>query len=365
MRNPQSIEVEELILHILDSKNKRLQLSEIPIPKTGDPRIFEYFRSRIEDAAGDGSARPAKFQSLASYSASICLDLLKTSATGAPALVNGSQLLAIKLFGLLLKNRSIAPGDLAVCRYRATEDEVTESYLAILKIDPTEALRPIVKEDTTGLKYVTFDIETDVFPTLGERVQKCALVRTLDPRPPEFDLLLLDRQARPAAGTGVARFFTEDFLEAELAFDSLRSTVLFCDRLLRAQDQLRKSLSVLRQERFERQVQGVLSQEQVHIDEWIETVGLPETEQALLSESLAPAHLPEREFEIDREHADKVIRTRRFHGQNGLCLEVAAQDYGPAGGARRRKLAEWRRVSSATGPDYFEIVIRTETWEEK
>ena len=362
MRNPQNVQVDEVILHILDSRQNQLQLSEIPIPRgQGDARIFDYFRSRIEDSAGDSGARPAQFRDLDGASASVCRGMLG----GALTLTEGSQALARKLFGILQKNRSIAPGNLAVCRYQATGDGTTESCLALLKIDPTEALRPVVTKDQAGRQFVTLDIETDVFPTLGERLQKCALVRQLDPRAEGFDLLLVDRQTRAGEGPEVARFFTEAFLEAELAFDSRRSTQVFCDRLIRAQDRLRKDLTGARQARFERQVQGALSQEHVNIDQWLDTVGLPAAAQKILREYLAPAQIPNREFAIDREYADKVIRRRRFRGDHGLRLEVAAEDYGPAGAAGRRKLVEWRQVAPAAEPPYFEIVIRTETWEEK
>jgi len=357
MRNPQNVQIEEVILHILDSKRNQLQLSAIPIPG-GDPRIFDYFRSRIETSAADPSARPARFGAMEGYSASVCRELL----TSGLDLVAGTQMLAIKLFGLLHQNRSIASGDLAACRYQATEDGTTASYLAILKIDPTEALRPVMREDPAGRPYVTFEIETEVLPTLGERLQKCALVRHLDPRPADFDLLLLDRQKRTAEGPEVARFFTEDFLEAELAFDSLRSTEQLYRRLILAQNLLQAELGDEEQGRFDRQVQGVLSQGRVNLDSWMKNLGLPKPALATLRKELSPDYLPDRRFVIDREYADKVVQWRRFRGDHGLKLEVPADQYGKAG---EGKLVEVEKITPAVGASEYRIVIRTKTWTEK
>lgn len=360
MRNPQNVQVDEVILHILDSRQNQLQLSEIPIPRgQGDARIFDYFRSRIEDSAGDSGARPAQFRDLTGASASLCRGMLDGTLT----LVRGSQELATKLFGILQKNRSIAPGNLAVCRYQATGDGTTESCLALLKIDPTEALRPVVTQDQAGRQLVTLDIETDVFPTLGERLQKCALVRQLDPRPEDFDLLLVDRQKRTAEGPEVARFFTEDFLEAELAFDSRRSTERFYRGLILAQNLVRSELSDRQQGRLERLIQGVLSQERVDVDGWLDQVGLPKKAMETLREQLAPDQLPTREFEIDRDYADTVVQWRRFRGDHDLKLEVPADQYGKAG---QKKLVEVEKIDRPpVGPPYFQITIRTRTWTEK
>lgn len=359
MRNPQTIEVAEVILHILDSRQNQLQLSEIPIPQgQGDPRIFEYFRSRIDESARDAGARPARFQDLDGDSASVCRGILD----GGPGLVQGSQKLAAKLFDILRKNRSIAPGNLAVCRYRGTENGTTEDCLALLKIDPTEALRPVVTEDQAGHRYVTLDIETEVFPTLGERLQKCALIRKLDPRPEDFDLLLIDRQTRTGEGPEVARFFTEDFLEAELAFDSRRSTERLYRGLVFAQNLLRAELTDKQQVLLEKQIQGVLSLERVNVDDWLKQTGLSKKALETLREQLAPEHLPDREIVIDRDYADKVVQWRRFRGDDGLKLDVPADQYGNTG---EKKLVEVERIKPPVGAPYYQIVIRTKTWTEK
>lgn len=208
MRLTTQIKVEKVILHLLHRDQPKPQLSQVPIPAGSDPRIFAYFQEHIENSLQDEQARIASFLDLQKEPATTCAQLLG----GGLGFVEGSQGLANRLHSILLGNRRISSGDLVVCLYRGRIRDREGSFLALMKMDPGTGFRQVRRRDAEGRFYLTFDIEDQIMPTLGERLQKCAFIRPLEPRRPKYDLLVLDRQIRTAAGPQVARFFTEDFL---------------------------------------------------------------------------------------------------------------------------------------------------------
>lgn len=208
MRLTTQIKVEKVILHLLHRDQPAPQLSQVPIPVNSDPRIFAYFQEHIESSLQDEQARIASFLDLAQEPAATCAKLLG----GELGFVDGSQRLAKRLHSIILRNRRISSGDLVVCLYQGKIRDRTGSFLALMKMDPGTGFRQVRRRDAEGHYYLTFEIENQIMPTLGERLQKCAFIRPLAPRRPKYDLLLLDRQIRTPVGPQVARFFTEDFL---------------------------------------------------------------------------------------------------------------------------------------------------------
>ena len=77
----------------------------------------------------------------------------------------------------------------------------------------------------------------DALPTLRERLQKCAFVRTVRPGD-DYHLLVLDRQVPDVS----ARFFMEGFLGAEVAFDDKALTEGLYRALIAARSSLQQTL---------------------------------------------------------------------------------------------------------------------------
>jgi 37-kD nucleoid-associated bacterial protein len=343
--------IDEVILHILDPHGPRKQvLSAAPLPPDSDARIFRYFKDQIEESLKDAQVRRARFADLEAPAATLCRGLLE----GGIQLVEGSQRLAQRLYEIMAGNRSISTGDLAVCRFRGVQQSREDDYLALLKIDPSEALRRTTGTDRRGRPLVTFEVESDVLPTAGERLQKCAFVRPLAPRPADYDLLLLDRQKR---ADEVAQFFSGRFLEAVPAPSPEQQTRDLYRGLLAAKNKVQGRLGPRQVDRLDQFIEGIMNDELVHVDERIQGLNLPPAIKAEIGETVS-ASVSERIIAIDRPYADKVTRRRRFRGEAGLKVEMSTEGY-------PRVLPQPPRwVQPAAGPGYYEIVLRSETWEE-
>lgn len=352
MRNPGTVQLEQVILHMLtprDDRENGLITSERTLPLNDDLR--EYFVTHIRNSLEDASAKAAKFEVINNQSVSgICADLLE----GTLDLVAGSQMLAQHLYEIMSRDSRISPGDLTVCFYRATEYPDTR-FLAMLKIDPSEAFRHETKTDAQGRRYVGFEIETEVMPTVRERLQKCAFIQPLDPRP-DYDMLLLDRQA--GMERDVAKFFADDFLGVDLAFDARMRTNTLYQRLITARNQLSPEvISPQDLAQLDRAIHAAMASERIDLDTWLN--GLPvSSEVKVRINAVVSERLPDRQFDLDENAAQKLIGRRRFRGDSGLKVEMPAKAYDQV-------VNSVSFVEDALGrPPYYEVILHTEKWDE-
>lgn len=176
MRTLRNLRLSEVIVHILDTR-KELEVSQLPIPPDSDPQIFEYFRKRIQTSLKDSHARTARFADLSEEPATTCQALLRGGD-----LTAGSQTLAERLYGIMKQDGRISAGDLAVCRFEADDGEAARRFVAVVKIDPTAALRQKRDHDPQGRLFVTFEVVQQMLPSEGEQLQKGAFIQPLEPR---------------------------------------------------------------------------------------------------------------------------------------------------------------------------------------
>ena len=353
MRYATDIQLEQLIVHILDPwRTDGLLLSERTLPLDSDRHLVDYFTAHIQNSLQDPAARAARFAAVDDVEAS---GACKAMLEGGLELVQGSRWLAERLYTILANDRRVAPGDLAVGFYRAGNRPHVPRYLALLKIDPSAVFRHTAERDAQGRLYVGFRIETDVLPTARERLQKCAFVQPLDPRP-DYDLMLLDRQLRPPGPLPVARFFIEQFLGAQLALDPRQRTDRLYRGLVSAHNRLRAELRPQEDEALRQAIEGAVTSATINLDAWLAALPLPEACKAQIEQVVAQ-ELPDREFEIDTTYAQGLTRKRRFRGDYGLRVDVSAERYDQV-----IRSVEW--VETPDAPPHYRIVIHTEKWEE-
>jgi hypothetical protein len=353
MRYATDIQLDQLIVHILDPwRPDGFVLSERTLPLDSNQRLANYFAAHIQNSLQDSGARAARFVTLDDSAASgICTALLD----GRLDLVEGSRQLAERLYGIIARDQRISAGDLAVGFYRAGNRPHVPHYLALLKIDPSEVFRHKTERDPQGNLYVSFEIETNVMPTTREKIQKCAFVQPLDPRP-EYDMMLLDRQVRPTVPVPVARFFAEDFLGAQLALDPRQRTDRLYRSLVSAHNQLRPVLRPQEDESLRQAIDGAITSASINIDTWLEALRLPEEPKQHI-DRVVSQELPDREFEIDTIYAEQLTRKRRFRGDYDLRVEVSAERYNEV-------IRSVEHIEDPGEPAYYRIVIHTERWDE-
>jgi hypothetical protein len=352
MREATNIHLDQLIVHILDpGRPNGFVLSECTIPQKGNQPVMDYFATHIQNSLKDPTAKAACFVAMNDKAVSgICKALLEDRLD----LVDGSRRLAQQLYDIIKSDKRIKACDLAVCFYRAASPDSVLRYLALLKIDPSEVFRHKTKHDPQGNQYVNFEIEAEVMPTTRERLQKCAFVQQLEPRS-DYDMMLLDRQTREE---GVAKFFITDFLDAKLALDTQHRTDLLYKGLISAYNQIHPKLQPHEAESLRQAIHVAITSACINIDSWLQALPLSEEHKEQIDQVVSQK-LPDREFEIDKTYAQKLIRKRRFQGDHGLRVVIEA-----SGETYKQVIRSEERVEEPGSPPYYRIVIHTEKWEE-
>ncbi len=353
MRYATDIQLDQLVAHILNPwQPNGYVLSERLLPLDKNQPLVDYFVGHIQNSLQDPAARAASFVALGGDSTS---GIIQAMLDGSLDLVRGSRELAERLYNIIARDERISAGDLAVGFYRAGNKPHVPRYLALLKIDPSEAFRHKTDRDAQGNLYVNFEIETDVMPTTREKLQKCAFIQPLDPRP-EYDMMLLDRQVRPSVSRPVARFFAVDFLGAQLTLDARQRTDRLYTSLVSAHNQLRHILRPQEDEILHQATDTAVTSAAFNFDNWLAALRLPEEHKEQIERVLSQ-DLPDREFEIDTTFSQQLIRKRRFRGEHGLRVEVAA-DW------QNQVIRSVERIEDPGAPPYYRVVIHTERWEE-
>jgi len=351
MRYVTDVHIESAILHILDPRGNGLTLSERPIQLTGDTRLSEYFQYHIQHSLNHSAIKAAHFRS---HSQDSTYDICKGLFDGSRSFVEGSQVLAKKLYTILKKDGRTKQGDLAVCFYQAGNYPPNERFLALLKIDPSEVFRHVEKKDSTGKKYVTFELEPEAFTE--EKLQKSAFIRSpFENR--DYDMMVLDYEAKNRRRRDVARYFIEDFLDAEFALDSTQRTKVFYNEVIASLNELRPELSETEYENVYIHLRSALTSETIDVEQWVEQLPLPTDRKEHFAGRIRE-RLPDRSFSPDQKVVSQFLKKRRFRGQYGLKVEVRADRFDHV-----IKSVE-RIEDDPEKTDYFRVVIETEKWDE-
>jgi len=372
LKRPEVTGVDAVILHIVDppGTNRRsaeeargLELSQQPIPSDGDgaPAVFQYFQRHVKQALADKALRAARFSDLSGEEkktrepAQAVREAIDELLVNDESLVAGSATLAHRLHDVMAPRGRISTGDLAVCLCRGRGGDGDWSrFVALLKIDPTEGFPQVVR-GPAGKRYLTVELggeAVEVLPTTRQRLQKAAFLRRTDDG--GHDLLLLDLQTADLAGH-VARFFAVDFLAAEVVpVGEIPQTQLVYRAILTARNTARPQIGRNEMQRHEDKVKKLLGEPEVDLDEVASVfTGRPRKDlKKVLEDSFEDVRL-----QLDPKFAKRMTRRRKFRGDDGLSVE-ASSDAWPG------ILQEETFVRNAAGPDYWRIVLHTETWEE-
>ena len=352
MRDATNIQLEQLIVHILDPNNlDGIIQSECTIPLEGNQRLVDYFVGHIQNSLKNPSVKAARFDAMDSKIVSgICKDLLQNPLD----LVEGSRKLAQQLYDIIAKDKRINACDLAVCFYLAEKNNLVSRYLALLNIEPSEVFRHKKAQDPKGKLYVNYEIEAEVMPTTGEKLQKCAFIQQLDPRS-DYDMMLLDRQKH---GKDVANFFIKEFMGATPAFDMQQRTDSLYRGLISAHNQIRPELQSHENEFLDQAIQVAIKSKRINLDTWIEALPLSDEHKNKVDQVILQ-NLPDREFEIDKTYAQRLIRKRRFHGDHGLKVVIEASE-----NIYKQVIKSVEPINEPGAPPYYCITIHTKKWEE-
>ncbi len=312
--------------------------------------MSDYFIRHIQNSLRDPSTKAAKFKTDTFKDgdiAQICYSLIHNGLD----FVIESQKIAQLLKEQIDKDKRIALGNLAICAYQAN-NYGNQKFIALIKLDPSDGFRPIVKSESRGKRYISFELERGLMPTIKEKLQKCVFIQSLEPRHEDYDMMLLDRQTEQEP----AQFFTQDFLKVDLALDDRERTKRYYSAMTAAINELRliTELTSEQHQAVDSIFNSAIKQNKVDIELIIDSLPLDDKYKQIVKGKFEK--LPDREFTPDVQYVRDMRKKVRFRGDRGLFISVNREDYSQV----------IKSVDKGEGDsDYYEIVLRTKTWKEE
>ncbi|HSG70971.1 MAG TPA: nucleoid-associated protein [Planctomycetaceae bacterium] len=315
-----------------------LVLSDNLLPKT--PEVEDYLVEYFEAARSSATRRAGRF------TGKVVSEGCKSALRGSDELLEASRQLAQRLFRLSSTDARISVSVFLFCLF--FDSESNEMTFGAFKLDPSDGLTPNERNDDDGNTIVELAITKDVLPTSREALQKAAVIS--DPNnSPEFDLYVIDTQSH---GRDVAKFFLEDFLEAEYALTDADRTKRFVRAINNARTEIRPSATRDEMLSVDAAFRSALRSEQVNTDQFVEKLTVSADARQVFKEQF-DEHLPDREFAVDKKTAGRALRTRSFKGDHGLKVTVPADHYDDM-------------VEVELGDDgRWVVTIKTKKWEEQ
>jgi hypothetical protein len=310
VRNYADIRVNRGALHVVAPKDGHLRLTETPLD-LGDG-VGEFLAEHVQGGLSDRKATAARFIVMGQDRVSgVCDRILASGAQ----FVQRSGRLAQLLYAASEGDERVSDGTFAVLRCQSADDP----FLAMLKLDPSNQYRTVEDQDEKGRNRNRLELEQGILPGVRERLQKAAFVRSVGNE--EFDMLLVDRQ-RP--GEVVSRFFIQDFLGAEPAFDAKERTTAIYKVLTNVKNEVAPGLRPVELERLDRYIKGQVAGDHLNVDEMVGGLPVEEPIRQMFDEQIR-AVLTDRDFDIDNATAVNLLKQKRFAGSNGLRVSVPTE----------------------------------------
>lgn len=320
MRSAKDILVKEMIAHHIDPRRQAGSMgtvfSQVSLEIDEDDDLTALISAHVEHSLDDPALRSA---TLVGTSGGVYGSL--SAGLTADGLVRGSADIARALHELTRNDGRIAAGALvfAICEARSHRGR---NFLAILKLDPGSAFRPIRKVDPDHHVYVGFARVDNVIPTSRERLQKAAI---FDPGG-DVRFYVLDRQ-RPGTEEP-ADFFVRDLFGAELIADSRSWTkglyactrreldAMLGDQLI-GDFEYQESLDL---------VVGALAGATINVEDLVDRLNLSGPARSRLRAALRQ-ELPDQEFSVDRETSREIRQRRSWRTSDGVRLAIPEDVY--------------------------------------
>jgi hypothetical protein len=344
MRDLHEIEIVRAALHIVAPRTTSLVTTEEELPLPLPDEIAAFLGGHVERGLADSQASAAKFVTPGLERAQGASDQILDDPS---ALVEGSGRLARLLYDASSGDERVSDGTLAALLCRATDDAgAKQNFVSLLKLDPSSQYRTKIGT-RNGRRVISLEQEGGILPSVDERLQKAVFIRK-GGIGVEYQILLLDRQRK-------GDFFLTRFLGAELVLDATKRTKLLWRSVTNARNSVQDDLRPTELLALDRYIHGATSGASINLDTFGEALPIGDDETRGRFNAQLSAALPDREFELDEELAQKLHRRRIFEGDNGLRITVNAEhfesmvDVGP----------------DPERPGWKVITIRTGNWTER
>jgi len=357
MRNPDRIEVQHGILHLVgDGRDRDTVLSEDPLELADMPEAKHFVENHILNSLNAEQSIAAKFTDNVGIIRTACHAIFGNVRQFTAA----TKRMATCLGNIVQQDARVAPGGLLLARFTyATNGGPlgVHSHIAILKLDPSDGFAPQTQH-RNGHTCVTLRKIDRVVPSTREQLQKCAFVcnpAARDGLPEGCDLLLLDRQRRGV--DQAADFFVLRFLGAARVTDDKSLTKAFDDIATRTINALYRSGLVddeVRNELYTHRTAALRSQ-RVIVPQFVENLPINAEAKAIARNRFAV--MLDQEFAPDEETAIKLTRMMKFRGDHNLQLSIEEAYYNDVVETAEKILNDPERGT------HWRIVLRSREWQ--
>lgn len=348
MRRYADITVKRAAVHVVAPKRGVLHQSTAEIQL--DAPVREFLAAHITQGLADGQALAGRFKVVGeTRTEGICRRILSSGSDFVARSAGLAKLLYDASSKQAGSDARVSDGTLVVARCSAADgSQPSVPFVALLKLDPNDAFRADDGTDTRGRPVVMLVAQPNILPTPRERLQKAAFVRAAGH---EYDALAVDHQRR---GEVVSEFFLDAFLGLEHVFDAKERTTRLYKALHRTFDEVKEDLSNAEYARLDQYINGQVVGGRVNVNTIVDGLPVPETIKQRFAAAF-DADLPDKEFDTDHETAEKLVKSRRFRGDNGLLLTVPSSFFADM----------VQTVPPARPGDDWTITIKTKEWTER
>ena len=348
MRRYTDIAIKRAAVHVVAPKRGVLHQSTAEIDL--DEPVREFLADHVAKGLVDGQALAGRFKVVGNdRTEGICRRVISSGADFVPRSAALAQLLYDASSKQAGTDARVSDGTLVVARCSATDgDRSNVPFVALLKLDPNDAFAADDGTDSKGRAVVRLIRQPNTLPTPRERLQKAAFVRAAGH---EYDALAVDHQRR---GEVVSEFFLDSFLGAEHVYDAKERTTRLYKTLHRTFDDVKDELSNAEYARLDQYINGQVVGGRINVDTIVDGLPVPQQIKQRFAEAL-DSDMPDKEFDTDHETAEKLVKSRRFRGDNGLLLTVPSTFY--------TDMVQTTPPAQTGGE--WTITIRTREWAER
>lgn len=347
MRNPGTIHLRKVIVHILDNSAEPVEptLSDVECPI--DETLNDFFAAHIQKALDDENAKIAKFSNQDGAVRAACIEVFERNGR----FIRNSKRLAQALFVPMRQTRAISPGDMVVCLYE-TENYPDQQFLGIFKMDLSSAFTHTVRRHGNEVR-IEIRPQGNVLPSPKQRLQKCVFIR---PPSDDYDMVILDNQIAHLYDTsGVANFFCRTFLECELWQSSKDKTKLFRSLTSKWVKQNYEHLEPAQADLITSAARTAILSDSVNVREFA-NVTIPDRDlRNQFLTYLRENRLEDLEFTPDHEYAERATRKKKYKADGGIVVSGDADEFDEIVTVNNERDAENR----------FTITIKTTRWTEE
>lgn len=348
MRDYHDITIGRVALHVVAPRAGNLETTDeeldLPLPE----EIVEFLTGHVERGLQDAQARAAGFIVPGPERAQGAVDAILAEAD---ALVASSSHLASLLYDASIDDERVSDATLAVAVCTALNRiDAEEAFLALVKLDPSSHFRTRSSE-ANGRRKITLARETGILPSVKERLQKAAFIRS-DAAGDDFRMLLVDRQRERDV---VSDFFVSKFLGAELILDTRKRSEILWREVHNARNLIQDSLTAEQLKTLDDYIWGATLGTAINLDTFEDQVPIEDDDVRGSFVTHISATLPDREFDLDQELMNRVHRRRTFEGDNGLRVSLGSEYFAD--------MIDVDDDPSRSGGSV--VTIKTMTWSEK